>query len=62
MIAVQKPALNMPPITSQELKLTIKASAIIHTDVNCFIAHLFPGNAKALPKPGRKEINWLEEM
>jgi hypothetical protein len=52
-MAVQKPALNIPPTTSQELKLTINAIAIIHTDVICFIAHLFTTNAKALPEASK---------
>ena len=50
MIAVQKPALNIPPITSQEFKLTNIAIARIHMGINCFIARLFPNYAKALPK------------
>ena len=50
MIADQKPALKIPPITSQELKLTNIAIARIHMGIICFIARLFPNYAKALPK------------
>jgi hypothetical protein len=49
-MAVQKPALNIPPITSQEGKLNNIAIAKIHMGINCFIARLFGDNAKALPE------------
>jgi hypothetical protein len=41
MMAVQKPALKIPPITSHELNVTINASAKTQIELNCFIAHLF---------------------
>ena len=49
-IAVQKPALKIPPITSHEL--TVIASAIIqsHNVEYCFMSLFFYNHAKVLPQ------------
>jgi len=48
-IAVQKPALKIPPITSQELSVKTKAIADSHKDEYFFMITFFSSIAKALP-------------
>jgi hypothetical protein len=49
MIAVQKPALKIPPITSHELSVIAIARAKIHTEAKFFMSSFFYTYAKALP-------------
>jgi hypothetical protein len=49
MMAVQKPALKIPPTTSQELSVTISTNAILNRERLCFIHLIFLIDANALP-------------